>query len=261
MAVMGVRPMGLGFVAGPMADPDIGAKLGADYSLGQQQNNFRRGQPDQQFWHQEALADQQNQAEMARLGAQLGFNREQLAQQGALTRQQIEASLAPTRFAQSKFNTLFPWVQQQMGGMLGGGKGQFGYNGPGLPAPPPISDAPVYSEQQINQNVNAQRAENDAATVSKQRGVQGQMASRGYGANSPLSMALQNSLSMGNLATNTANERDLRWQAAQGNATQRLEAQKARATQDLGYRGEETKRGIAGTQQQTALMSALLGML
>lgn len=261
MAVMNVRPLGLGFVAEPGTDPDVAAGGAIQYNLGRQKFGQQRDLADQGFGHQKALNDQQNAAEMARLGAKLGFDREALAQQGALTRAQIEASLAPTRFAEQKFNTLFPWIQGQMGGLGGSGSGGFGYKGPPLGQRPEISDAPVYSEQQINQQVNAQRAENDMATAAQQRGVQNKMAGRGFGANSPLSAALQNSLAMSNMATNTANEQDLRWKAASGNAAQRLEAQKARATQDLGYVGEETKRGIAGQQQQTALLSALLGIL
>lgn len=249
-----------GVVAG--TDPDAVEQAGAQL-FGQRQNNQFQTQRDAaQYGYQRNLAQQQADAEMARQQQQLGFQREQLAQQGALSRAQIEASLAPTRFAQQKFNTVFPWVQGQLGNLMGGGSGGFGYKGAPLPTNrPEISDAPIYSDQQIQANVNAQRAMNDQATASKQQQIQSQMAARGYGSNSPLAAALQNSLAIGNMQTNTANEQDLRYKAAAGNAGQRLEAQKARLAQDLGYLGEETKRGIAGQQQQTALISALLGML
>ena len=247
---------------GTAEDPDV-ADRAASELFGQRQNNqFQQQRDSAQYGYQRNLAQQQIDAEAARQAQQAQLQREQMAQQGALSRAQIEASLAPTRFAQQKFNTVFPWVQGQLGGLMAGGGGNFGYRGNPLPSTrPEISDAPVYNEQQIQANVNAQRAQNDQATAAQQKAVSGQMAARGYGANSPLAAALQNSLAIGNLQANTANEQDLRWKAASGNASQRLEAQKARSAQDLGYLGEETKRGIAGQQQQTALISALLGML
>jgi hypothetical protein len=241
--------------------PENGDQVVGQLALQRQGAGYQKERDAAQFGHQSSLAQQQADAENQRLSSQLGFNREQLAQQGALTRAQIEASLAPTRFAQQKFDAVFPMVQGQLGNLAGQGQSWGGYTGQPAGPRPEISDAPVYNEQQIQQNVNAQRAQTDAGTATQQRAMGNQMASRGFGSNSPLAMALNNSLMQSGMATNTANEQDLRWKAAAGNASQRLDAQKARATQDLGYLGEETKRGTVNRQQQTALISALLGSL
>lgn len=250
----GAGPIRMGFTA----NPDAGEQ-GAWQLYGQQQAADQQRQRDAaQFGFQQNLQRQQADAEAARQAQQLGFQREQLAQQGALSRAQIDASLAPLRFQQQKFQTLLPMAQQAL---QGAGNYFQQYQGPGFAQRPQISDAPVYSDQMIQQQVNATRAQNDAQTAGQQRGVAQQMAGRGYGSNSPLAAALSNQLAMGNLATNTANEQDLRWKAASGNASQRLEAQKAQAVQALGYEGEQTKRGQIAASQQNAILAALLGAL
>lgn len=259
---------GFGSGQGPIrygwtADPDVAEQGGYSLAGGRQQAGFQRQRDASQFGYQRGLAQQQIDAQAAQQAAQLGFGREQLAQQGALGRAQIDASLAPTRFAEQRFNTVFPLVQKQLGAISGGaGSGTAGYQGGGpVGQQPAISDAPVYSQDQIQQQVNATRAQNDQATAGKQRDAAQQMAGRGYGANSPLAMALNNSLGMNNLATNTGAEQDLRFKAASGNASQVLEAQKAKELQFANRQDEDIKRNQIYRNSQNALIASLLGSI
>ncbi len=257
----GSGPAGM-IKVGTAADPDIGERGAWEMAQQRQQAENQRRRDAAQFGYQTNLAGQQNAAEAARQAAQLQLGREQLGQQSANQRAQIEASLAPTRFAQTKFNAVFPWVQRTLGSFAGGGWGTAGYQGQGAQGQQPaISDAPVYSQGQVQQQVNAGRAQNDAATADRQRALSQRMAGRGFGTNSPLAMALSNSLFQGNLATNTGAEQDLRWKAAQGNASQVLEAQKARETQYASRQDEDIRRNQVVRNQQSALLASLLGSL
>ncbi len=232
---------------------------GYEQRLGNQQQNDAAAQRQaRQFGQDQALLNLQlGQQER---GSQRDFElgRAGLANQAAIARLQAEASQTPYRLQQQRFETVFPYLRDA----LGGGDFQSGYTGQGqVGTQPEINADNIYSDQQIQQQVNSQRASNDAATAGAQRRIGQQMAARGYGTNSPLAMELGLGLQNQNLAQNTANERDLRYQAAQGNAQQKLSAQTAREGQFASRQQEDIERNRIQSGRYNALLSALSGLV
>lgn len=127
--------------------------------------------------------------------------------------------------------------------------------------PPQVSTGPVWDQGQIQSRVNAARASNDAATAGQIARMQGSMGARGFGAQSPLAMALQQRMQSENLATNTDAERSLRWDAAKGNAQQVLAGQKAASDSWHQYQQEQIAMAQIAAQQQNILTQAMLGLL
>jgi hypothetical protein len=134
----------------------------------------------------------------------------------------------------------------------------------------------VWTPEQIQQQVNLNKAGSQAQVEGQLRNQSQAMAGQGYGANSPLYQALQTSALGQNRAGNVAAENNLRWQAAQGNAQQLLQTQQAAVQQaNLQYQAtlagqtaqeqaDEARRQLglgayqAQLQSQTAYRNALL---
>jgi hypothetical protein len=180
------------------------------------------------------------------------------------------ANAAADRAAkQGRFNSVFGLLSGMFGG--GGGGGVAGFNVPGQGGParaggsqvgaqPTISAGPVWNPQQIDQQVNATRAKNDAAAESQMRGIRSSTTGRGFGSNSPLLQALQTGVQNANTATNTEAERAFRQQAAEGNATQMLKGQTAQEQQFASRQDEDIRRRAPYFAQQNALIAALAGL-
>lgn len=225
--------------------------------------------PDKQYqsaldWGNQRAKRQQDQQQF---GANLGFQRDQLAaqQQQArdaqanqmnIARMQADASRYPTQVKESMFNRIFPYI----GNLMGGGGGSFlsGYNTSGQVGQQPyISDAPVYSQQNIQENVNAARAQSDAAMASRQQQLRNSSAGRGASANSPLVQSMMNAMYGQNLAANTAAEQQLRFNAAKENASHVLDAQKARESQFGARQQEGIERGKVSYSGLASILGAL----
>lgn len=126
---------------------------------------------------------------------------------------------------------------------------------------PNIGTGPVWDPGQVQRQVNAARAGNDAATSNQIGRMQGSMGARGFGTQSPLAMALQQRMQADNLATNTDAERNIRWDSAKGNAQQLLASQKAAADSWHQYQQEQIARAQIAAQQQNILTQAMFGLL
>lgn len=216
--------------------------------LAQEQNQFNAtlAQQDKALGQREADAQRQFNLGMSQMGAQRDA-----------ARQATETARLGQAQTQGRFNAGYDLVTKQLaqaGNWMGGYRG----NGP-QGNQPAISDAPVYNEQQIQQQVNAQRAANDQSLAGRLRESQSQLAGRGFGSRSPLSMALEQGFANANLAQNTANERDLRLGAATANSNQVLKAQTAREQQYASRQQEDIERGKAYSGMINPLISALLG--
>ncbi len=124
----------------------------------------------------------------------------------------------------------------------------------------PISAGPVLNPQQIQQQVNASRAGTDAGAASQERTQSAQLAGRGFGANSPLAALLNAGTQQNALTAGSANEQALRYNAAQGNAAQRLAGQTAQSQQNLGAQAAASARQAPIYGQQNALLQALASM-
>ncbi len=160
------------------------------------------------------------------------------------------------RLQQQRFSQLFPLLSGQFSAMgdfdrVGGQSGQS----------PNIKVGGVWSGDQVQQQVNATRATNDAGLAAQQQAMQQKMAGRGFGANSPLAQALGTSMQNANLAANTGAEREIRWDAAQGNAAHRLESQVARENQFATRMDEDIRRRQTQMQGYSALLAALAGVV
>lgn len=181
--------------------------------------------------------------------------------------QQLQAALAATQeqkyqadLMQGRFNTLFPWLQQQYNTMTSAtGNGTSNITAT-LPQAPTIDVNPVYSGAQIQQRVNATRAQNDQSAATQTRNMQKDLAGRGFGANSPLAMELAAQFHGQGLAANTAAENDLRFNAAGANADQILKAQQAQSGNYQAQLQAATSLQNTKAQQQSALLQALASM-
>lgn len=154
---------------------------------------------------------------------------------------------------QSRFNQVFGALSPLLGQL-----GQWGANSQQIGGTPTINTNPIWNPQQIQQQVNAGRAQNDQATQTQMRLAGQQMAGRGFGANSPLAAAIQGQLAGQNLATNADTERQTRMGMTQANAGHQLGAQTAweaayadRLKPWLSYAGST----------QNALLAALSGLV
>lgn len=166
-----------------------------------------------------------------------------------------EASKFPHILEQQRFDKIFPLIRQgmQQSPFIPVG----GQSGPS----PEISVGPVWNQNQIQRQVNAARATNDAATQGLMRRTQQQLGGQGFASNSPLLKALQSNQQMQNVAANADAERGIRWDSAEGNAGQLLKTQQARENQFANRQGEDIERRKAANQQQSALLSILAGMV
>ncbi len=206
---------------------------------------------------------------------QFGYQKELAAAQQASQRdiayRQAAASELPAQLQQQRWQQMFPFMQQKFNylsnallgpnGVMrnqqqgGGPSGNFGGGGP------TISAAPVFTPNQIQADVNTMRATNDQSTAGQVRDMQQRLGGRGMGAGSPLSQALTGMFTGQNLQANTAGETEKRLSSAQANAKQVLAGQTAQEQQFASRQQEQIARETAARQQQTALFSALAGML
>jgi hypothetical protein len=166
------------------------------------------------------------------------------------------ASRYPHELKQQRWSQVWPWAQNLI--TSAGGQGEGGYFGGGpVGTVGNISDAPVYSQQRVQEQVNLQRAGNDAQAASRNQQLSRELAGRGYGSRSPLAMALQQANLNQAMGANTAGETQLRFDAARANAEQVLEGQKAREVQRSNLNQEDIARG---QQQRTFLTNLLNGI-
>jgi hypothetical protein len=241
-----------GYIPGASTAPIFAAQQGAADALNQ------RRLSQQQFGQNKALqgeqlAQRQREAEMDYNARMAGYSN-----QTGIANIQAEASKYPHVLRQTRWNQVWPWAQN----VLKDGTATSGYQGGGqVGNQPTISDAPVYSEQQIQQQVNAARAQNDAATASRNQKIGREMAGRGYGSRSPLAMALANANQSQALGANTAAEQQLRFQAAGANASHVLDAQKALEQQFASRQGEDIERNKQYKSFLSQTLASILGSI
>lgn len=169
-----------------------------------------------------------------------------------------EASKYPATLQQQRFNTVWPWLTGQLGHFLTSNPYTIGGS---MPQQPHIGANPVYSQQQIQQQVNNTRAQNDTNAASQIRTQQQGLAGRGFGGNSPLAQALSTYTQGQNMATNTNAEQQLRFNSAQANAQQVLAGQQAQQEQYAQNQGLAIQRAQPYFQMQNALIAALGGLV
>lgn len=121
-------------------------------------------------------------------------------------------------------------------GQLGSNNGNYNFKAWGSPIPPPTwaSTAGVWSQDQINNQANAQRAQLFAQAANQQRGYTTKAAASGFSPMSPLTQFMGQVANQRAGANAAANETNLNWTAAQGN-------------REASQRGESINAGLYGS--------------
>lgn len=157
--------------------------------------------------------------------------------------------------------------------------------GAGNVTAPHISGGPIWGQQAINQNINANNAKVDQATATGQQNQAGQLAGQGFGARSPLTRALEQMGNQSAMGQKADYSREFTQGAQQANRNFGLQADTANANAqnqanqtNLGYANvAENQYGTlqnalnqqlaaaqsgrnAQTQTQGSLVQALLGL-
>jgi hypothetical protein len=176
-----------------------------------------------------------------------------------------QIALAPWNYRQGVFNKTFPLLQG-LTGDLGGGNAKFDTVGGTPTALPGLPASTVWSDQQVQQQVNNARAQGDAKAANQSRDIQQEMAGRGFGAKSPLAMAMTQGALGQAAAGNADQEREIRWNAAKGNADQGLQVGQLAQKQWSDFNTNDVQRrqakidALLGNQRNMAtLISAISG--
>lgn len=140
-----------------------------------------------------------------------------------------------------------------------------------IPAPQYASTAPIWTQQQINNQANSQRAQMQAQAVNQVRGYATNTAQRGFSPMSPLTQFLQQTAGQRANIGAAQNETNLNWNAAEGNR----KAQQGGESINAGLYGSYTSalarardqqmqsqaQGFSQNMQQQQLLASLLGRM
>jgi hypothetical protein len=159
-----------------------------------------------------------------------------------------DASTLAARLRQQRYEQMLPFAMGNYNRFAGGVVG---------PAPE-ISVGPIWDTQQIQQRINAGRAQNDQGTAGQIRDMEANLAGQGFGSRSPLRESLAQQAQMANMARNSDLERETRWDTAQGNKEHILDTQEARSEQFLGVEDIKQKRDQASLSGLAALLAAMI---
>lgn len=209
------------------------------------------------------------QSEDTRLGQ---ASQERIAEGGRHTTERgqdlnFQAAMAPINWQRDRFNTvlpLFTGVMQNFGPLSGqqnhpDGTPMFGGDpNAGLPG---VTMGGVYTPQQTQEQINASQARNAASADSQRRRIVESAGSRGMSGVSPLLQALQAGTGAAQMGSDAETRRETQLAHAKANADQRLGAESLRG-QLWGERERQvTARQNTASQQQSALLMALAGMI
>lgn len=142
---------------------------------------------------------------------------------------------------------------------LYGASGQYGAVGGTTQPQPTITRGPLYSQQQIDQQVNQGVAANDARyqTLMKQLGESA--AARGLGMRSPAIQAQMTQLGIANIGDNARTEMATPMRYLQANADQTFRTDQLAQQQWMGGEDVDIRRRQQQLQQLNALLSSLGG--
>lgn len=189
-------------------------------------------------------------------GQQAGADRMLTEAEGDRNRaNQLATVNAPLNYKREVLGQVSPLLQNLMGSAQSGMVG--GQNTP----QPQITAAPVWSQQQIDQQVNSQKANNATAAASQSKAAEARVTGSGFGSRSPLLAALQGGIQAQRMGADATAQRETNWNAAQGNAKQLLAGQQAQEGQWNDYNQADIERRKANNQYTTSLAGILAGML
>jgi len=154
----------------------------------------------------------------------------------------------------NRFNTIWGSIQGQLGGLNQSVGGQ-------SPPSPPMGGGQIWGAQDIQQNLNANRASTDRQVATQNANMQGSLAGRGFGSRSPLAAALETQTAMSGMGQKADYARQFVPQARQQNANYGLQVGQAREQQFANRQNEDIERRRTTVGQQTSLLNALAGLV
>lgn len=189
-----------------------------------------------------------SEAQSAQYGPQYAGTYAAIAPPKAATTDQIQAKMLGYGLFADPFRQKTLWDQQDadrnrrnnildnLVGQLGSNNGNYNFKAWGSPIPPPTwaSTSGVWSQDQINNQANAQRAQLFAQAANQQRGYATRAAATGFSPMSPLTQFMGQVANQRAGANAAANETNLNWTAAQGN-------------REASQRGESINAGLYGS--------------
>ncbi len=149
---------------------------------------------------------------------------------------------------QQKLNMISPYVQRVLGSMQGAAPG--GQAGP----QPAINTNPIYSPQQIQQQMNSAFSSNDSRTATLMKQLMESNAARGFGGNSPALQAQKTQLGIANNAANANAQREIPLQYAQPNADQAFRVNQLQQQQWQQEQAQDIERRKIQQQQLGQLL-------
>lgn len=180
----------------------------------------------------------------------------QAAQGDANRANALQQTMAPINFKRDVFNSVSPLLT----GMLGGATKENGVVGGESAAAPGITRGPVWSGQQIQEQVNSGKAANAGNADTQSRANEQRLAGSGFGSRSPLLAALNSSVGMQRSAADANVDRETRWGAAQGNADSTFRTDQLATQQWDQAQNQDIARRQARNQYQTSLASILASL-
>jgi hypothetical protein len=183
--------------------------------------------------------------------------RAQMPEQLGIQKELAQNQLQQTADKSARFNAVMGALSGQLGKLNGGVYTAGGQN----TAPPPITAGPVYNSQQMQQMQNQNAAQLQQGAAGQDARTSASLAGRGFGANSPLAMALQSANQANTRGQVAGTNTQLGLSAAQANAGQLLNSQQALSNQWATGNQLDIQRRTPLIQQQTAILQALAGLV
>jgi hypothetical protein len=121
----------------------------------------------------------------------------------------------------------------------------------------PITQGPVWTDQQIDQQVNQSKSNNQQTAATQNQQITSRAAGQGFATRSPLVAALQGQTNASLMANNAKSEQDIRWNSAEGNARHTLDTQKAAEEQWANWNDADIRRRQAAASGTSSLLAAL----
>lgn len=225
-----------------------------------QQNQYQQDQAAQQAALQKQLADQQNAANLAAQREASAANAAQQQAQIAEAQRQQQAQLDYQRsvdaYKQAQFNQVY--------GMLNGQAAALNANMPGAPGSaqqPQIYGGPMWTQTEINQNLNANAAASNRQTETTVNNQRSQLAGRGFGSRSPLGMALENQTRLGAMGQQADFARQFQQDTRRANVSHALDTQQAQEKQFSNRNQEANQRYNTQAQASSSLYNALANLI
>jgi hypothetical protein len=154
---------------------------------------------------------------------------------------------------QNAFNQLFPYATNLLG--------KYGTVGGDTKPEPSITRGPIYTPDQIQQQVNSGVAGNDARYQTLMRQLATSNAGRGFGASSPAMQSQMTQLGIANIGENARTTRELPMQYAQANADQVTKTDQLAQNQWAQGEDVDIRRRQTQLQGLNGILSQLAGLL